>query len=64
MPTGIAVTAMEERSQHRNRKLALARLTERLEAVNAGRREESRKERWKAHRPLQRGNAVRVFRLG
>lgn len=30
-PTGITVTARDERSQHRNRRLALARLRERLE---------------------------------
>ncbi|TVR65753.1 MAG: peptide chain release factor-like protein [Gemmatimonadales bacterium] len=30
-PTGITVTARDERSQHRNRRLALSRLRERLE---------------------------------
>ena len=33
-PTGIRVTAREERSQHRNKARALARLRERLEALN------------------------------
>jgi len=32
LPTGIRATAREERSQHRNRALALARLREKLEA--------------------------------
>ena len=30
LPTGVRATAMEERSQHRNRKLALARLKKKL----------------------------------
>lgn len=33
-PTGITVTARDERSQHRNRALALARLRDRLEERN------------------------------
>lgn len=33
-PTGERVEARDERSQHRNKKLALARLRERLEALN------------------------------
>jgi ribosome-associated protein len=33
-PTGIRVVARNERSQHRNRALALQRLRERLEALN------------------------------
>lgn len=34
LPTGERVEARDERSQHRNRKLALARLRQRLEALN------------------------------
>jgi protein subunit release factor A len=34
LPTGVRATAMEERSQHRNRKLALARLTKKLNEIN------------------------------
>ena len=34
LPTGIRVTSREDRSQHRNRTLALARLRERLEKRN------------------------------
>lgn len=62
-PTGMQATAMEERSQHRNRKLALARLAAKIESLNAGRREEAREERWRAHHQLERGNPVRVFRF-
>lgn len=35
LPTGMRVVARDERSQHRNRKLALERLRERLEELNA-----------------------------
>lgn len=42
-PTGVRVTAREERSQHRNKTRALARLRERLEALN--RVEKPRKKR-------------------
>lgn len=34
LPTGVRATAREERSQHRNRSMALARLRARLEARN------------------------------
>ncbi len=34
LPTDVRVEARDERSQHRNKKLALARLRERLEAMN------------------------------
>ncbi len=64
VPTGIAATAMEERSQYRNRKLAMARLVQKIQALNAGRAEQARRERWRAHQGVERGNAVRVFRPG
>ncbi|MEO8132273.1 MAG: peptide chain release factor H [Bryobacteraceae bacterium] len=62
LPTGVQVTAMEERSQHRNRKLALARLTKKLNEINSKRYGDAREERWRAHQELERGNPVRVFR--
>ena len=62
MPTGTEATATEERSQHRNRKLALARLIQKLNQVDAKRFGEARHERWRAHQELQRGNPVRVLR--
>ena len=64
IPTGIQVVAMEERSQHRNRKLALARLVAKVDSLNASRHGQSRQERWRAHHDLERGNPVRVFRPG
>jgi peptide chain release factor len=54
--------AQEERSQHLNRRLAMARLAERLEQQAEARRAESRQEQWRSHDELERGNPVRVFR--
>ncbi len=62
LPTGVQAIAAEERSQHRNRKLALARLATKLDELDAARRRESQDNRWRAHQELERGNAVRVFR--
>jgi len=62
LPTGVQATAMEERSQHRNRKLALARLTKKLNEINSKRCSDARETRWRAHQELERGNPVRVFR--
>jgi peptide chain release factor len=64
VPTGIQAAAMEERSQHRNKKLAMARLVQKIEALNNGRVEQAREVRWRAHHGVERGNAVRVFRTG
>ena len=62
LATGVQAMAREERSQHRNRKLALARLRQKLEAAREQRQGEAREERWRAHQALERGNPVRVFR--
>ena len=62
LPTGLQAVAMEEPSQHRNRKLALARLMRRLNQMDAMRFGEARHKRWQAHHELQRGNPVRVLR--
>jgi peptide chain release factor len=62
LPTGVQASAMEERSQHRNRKLALARLVCKLDDINSQRHSDSREERWRTHQELERGNPVRVFK--
>jgi peptide chain release factor len=62
LPTGLQAVAMEERSQHRNRQLALSRLAQKVAALNAGRAGQAREERWRAHHGLERGNPTRVFR--
>ncbi len=63
VPSGLQATAMEERSQHRNRKLALARLARKLAEAGEKKHAESLGKRWKAHQDLERGNPVRTFRM-
>jgi peptide chain release factor len=55
--------ASEERSQHRNRKLALARLAGKLQDLEAEKRGAEKKKRWMAHHDLERGNPVRTYRM-
>lgn len=62
LPTGLQATAAEERSQHRNRKLALARLHQKLAGEYAKRTSDTQQQRWRAHQDLERGNPVRIFR--
>jgi len=62
VPTGLQASASEERSQHRNKRLALARLSRKLEELNDQQRGEAERSRWRAHQALERGNPVRVFR--
>jgi peptide chain release factor len=61
-PTGLVATAREERSQHRNRKLALARLADLFAHQGTAAEGDVRQQRWEQHAALARGNAVRVFR--
>ena len=62
LPSGIVVTSREERSQHRNRALALARLMSLL--INKNREVQAglNKETWKSHDVLVRGAPVMSFR--
>ena len=62
IPTGLQAVASEERSQHQNRKLALARLAQKLDAQNAQRNQDAGKQRWRAHDKLERGNPKAIFR--
>jgi peptide chain release factor len=58
-PTGLAVVARSERSQHRNKAAALARLAAMLEQRAELQRIEQDKAAWEVHLQLQRGGAVR-----
>ncbi len=61
VPSGLSAIAREERSQHRNRKLALARLAQLFERQQGAAEDDLRKRRREQHRALVRGNAVRIF---
>jgi peptide chain release factor len=62
VPTGLQASASEERSQHRNKALAVARLSRKLEGLRDQQRSAAERGRWQAHQALERGNPVRVFR--
>lgn len=61
LPSGLSAIAREERSQQRNRRLALARLFSVKESSEEDNRDQARKNRWQQHNQLVRGNPVRVF---
>lgn len=62
LPTGLSALTQEERSQHLNRRLALARLAEQLDARAATQTRAAETARWRQHTRLIRGNPVRVYR--
>ena len=62
IPTGIVVTAQEERSQYRNKALALARLNEALSNQSKQNIATAEKDRWQAHNELERGNEIRIYK--
>ncbi|RVC74983.1 peptide chain release factor H [Mesorhizobium sp. M4A.F.Ca.ET.022.05.2.1] len=63
LPTGIVVTARNERSQHRNKAIALRRLEAMLRVLADRDAEQSKAEIFIANKALERGNEVKVFRL-
>jgi peptide chain release factor len=62
LPTGIQAIASEERSQHQNRKLALARLAKKIADQGTEEQNQANMRRWRAHQELSRGNPIRTFR--
>ena len=62
LPTGIVCTASDERSQHRNRELAMLRLAERLGTLEKSLVASQEAEMRLAHYHLERGGEKRVFR--
>ena len=62
LPTGISALSTDERSQHRNKQVALERLSAKfiLKRQQARMRDQSAQN--KLHKQLERGNPVRVFR--
>ncbi|MDC7683744.1 peptide chain release factor H [Asticcacaulis sp. BYS171W] len=60
-PTGLVVTAQEQRSQHANRKLAKLKLALMLEERRLQAGDHARQAHWSAHQSLERGNPVRTY---
>lgn len=61
LPTGLVAIAREERSQHMNKKLAVARLQLLLERQSQQQKSAKIQEKWEKHNQLERGNPVRIF---
>ena len=60
-PTGIRIRVETDRSQHRNRQLAMERLYLTLVDGQLDAKKENDKQRWMNHCQIERGNAIRVF---
>jgi peptide chain release factor len=61
VPSGLVAFAQEERSQHRNKSLAVARLATAIKERDAASAKESDRKRWEYHDTLERGNEIRVY---
>lgn len=61
-PTGIAVVAMDSRSQHQNKKLATERLLGKLNEENLKSFQAKIQQEWQNQTEVQRGNPIRIFR--
>jgi len=61
MPSGLTAGASEERSQYRNKRLAVARLSALIRQGNQSAQMDSQKNRWARHAQIQRGNPTVVF---
>jgi peptide chain release factor len=58
IPTGLMTLARDERSQHRNKALAIQRIAEMLSILAEERHEAGKKDLFLSHKALERGNAV------
>ncbi|MWB94250.1 peptide chain release factor H [Flavobacterium sp. GA093] len=61
IPTGIAVVAMDSRSQHQNKKLATERLLKKLANETLQQLKNHVGKQWENQLNIQRGNPVRTF---
>jgi peptide chain release factor len=62
IPSGISVTASDNRSQLQNKRLAVERLMVKLAAVEQQKMLASVQDNWQNHNRLQRGNPVKVIK--
>lgn len=63
IPTGLSVVCRDERSQHRNKAAAINRLRSLLQLLTNERQAEARGNLFLANKDLERGNAIRTYRL-
>lgn len=61
LPKGLTVSASEERSQYMNKKLALSRLANLIEAMNKNHFSNRKHSLWEQNGTLERGNPLRVY---
>lgn len=62
LPTGTEASASEERSQNRNKALAILRLQEKLHLIVEQRQAAEKESMWLDHYRLERGDAIRTFK--
>ncbi|MDW3191534.1 MAG: peptide chain release factor H [Cytophagales bacterium] len=60
-PSGLAVTASDSKSQHQNKKAAIAKMKMALEQHQMEQLQARVDDQWREHLALQRGNPVKVF---
>jgi len=63
IPSNISVNISTERSQHRNKKIAMSLIMNKLEARNAEQLKQVEKDNWQNHNELIRGNPIRIFKM-
>lgn len=63
VPSGITVVCRDERSQHRNKALAVKRIAAMLELLAVRREQDARASLFMASKDLERGNEIKTFRL-
>ena len=61
LPTGISVVSMDSRSQHQNKKMARARLAEKLELQQREVVKSQFQKNWQNNQNVERGNPIRTF---
>lgn len=61
-PSGLSVTASDQRSQQQNKKLATERLLIKLSAWNEEQQMQQAQDNWDNHNSLERGNPVKVIK--
>lgn len=63
IPTGLCVRCEDERSQSQNKARAKKRLVLKLTAMNDEKKAEQDRIIWNNHNTLERGNAIKVFKM-